>query len=191
MDLVLASTSAGRRALLERLGVPFSCVAPGVDEAPLHASEPDPAQLAQRLAAAKAEAVAALHPEAVVIGGDQVAALEDEVLHQPGSPERAREQLRRLSGRTHVLHTATCIQHPGGAVTWLEAPRMTMRELTDAEIARSVERDDPRWCAGAYKLERSGIALFERIEAVDWNAVVGLPLLRLVRELRALGMPVP
>lgn len=191
MDLVLASTSAGRRALLERLGVPFSCVAPGVDEAPLHASEPDPARLAERLAAAKAGAVAARHPGAVVIGGDQVAALEGEVLHQPGSTERARAQLRRLSGRTHVLHTATCIQHPGGVVAWLETPRMTMRELSDAQIARAVERDDPRWCAGAYKLERSGIALFERVEAADWNAVVGLPLLRLVRELSALGIDVP
>ena len=191
MELVLASTSAGRRALLERLGVPFVAVAPGVDEAPLHASEPNPGRLAARLAAAKAEAVAARHPEALVIGGDQVAALGAEVLHQPGTPERAVEQLLRLAGQTHTLHTATCLVHPGGRVAWLERPRLTMRPLTEEEARRAVERDDPRWCAGAYKLEETGIALFERVEAEDWNAIVGLPLLRLGRELRALGLRVP
>lgn len=191
MELVLASTSAGRRALLERLGVPFVAVAPGVDEAPLHASEPDPGRLAQRLAAAKAEAVARQHPGAVVIGGDQVAALGAEVLHQPGTAERAVQQLLRLAGQTHTLHTATCLVHPGGRVAWLEEPRLTMRSLTEQEARRSVERDDPRWCAGAYKLEQAGIALFERIEAADWNAIVGLPLLRLARELRTLGFELP
>ena len=168
-----------------------SFIAPGVDEAPLHASEQGPGRLAERLAVAKAEAVARRHPDAVVIGGDQVAALGSEVLHQPGTAERAVEQLLHLAGRTHTLHTATCVAHPGGRVVWLEEPRLTMRSLTEEEARRSVERDDPRWCAGAYRLEQAGLTLFERVEAEDCNAILGLPLLRLGRELRALGFELP
>ncbi len=189
--LILASTSRHRRAQLERLGLQFTCEAPGVDERALDASDLTPAELAARLARAKATAVAARHPEALVIGGDQVAALGSEILHQPGTRERAVEQLSRMAGRTHQLHTALCVAQGERLLEHLEPAHLTMRPLDAEALERYVDRDSPLDCAGSYMLEAGGIALFERIECADASSIQGVPLLFLVRALAEAGVPLP
>ena len=194
--LILASTSRYRRALLERLGVPFEAIAPSVDEAPAKAEALvqgcTPAQVAGRLAALKARSVAALHPDAVVIGSDQVCCLGAQILDKPGSRARAIEQLRHLAGRTHELHTGVSILGPGDfASETCVTDRLTMLALDDAAIARYVDRDQPFDCAGSYKLEAAGIGLFARVETEDSTSVTGLPLLVVAAILRGLGFVIP
>lgn len=192
-DLILASTSRYRRALVQRLGVPFRCVAPGVDEDAVKREVADPIALAERLAAAKAEAVAATSPQAVVIGSDQLATIDGEVLGKPGTRDAAVAQLERLAGRTHELVTAVCVLRKTDGIvrTHTDRTRLTMRPLAREQLARYVGRDDPIDCAGSYKIESAGIALFERIETEDFTAITGLPLIALVRMLRDFGIDVP
>ena len=190
-DLILASTSPYRRALLERLGIAFRCVAPGVDEDTAKAETSDPAALAERLACAKAEAVAARFPQSVVIGSDQVAAVDGDVLGKPGDRERSVDQLSRLAGRTHDLITAVCVLRGGERRTHLDRTRLAMRPLAREAIIRYVMLDDPTDCAGSYKIESAGIALFERIETADFTAITGLPLIALVAMLKEFGIDVP
>ncbi|MBL8728853.1 MAG: septum formation protein Maf [Planctomycetes bacterium] len=190
-DLVLASTSPYRRELLARLRLAFTCAPPGVDEGAVKRSGREPAAVVAELARQKATAVAARFPDAIVIGGDQCACLDGAVLDKPGTVAAAIAQLQRLSGRSHELHTAVAIVHPAGLVAWTDVTRLTMRPLSDAEIERYVTAERPLDCAGSYKIEALGIALFERIESADQSAIQGLPLLRLAAELRALGLSVP
>jgi septum formation protein len=190
VDLVLASTSRYRRELLTRLTANFRAVAPQVDEAALP-GEP-PATLAQRLAAAKARDVAQRMPGALVIGSDQVADLDGRILGKPGAPDSARAQLAASSGREVVFHTAVCLVDaratPARAFAAIDATRVSFRELAPDEIARYVAREQPLDCAGSFKVEGLGIALFERIESVDPTALIGLPLMALCRLLRAAGI---
>ena len=190
-SLVLASTSPYRRALLERLGVPFTVRDPAVDET-RHPGE-TPEHLVVRLALAKAEAGAAEASDAVVIGSDQVAALDAEILTKPGTAENARAQLTRLSGKTHRLLTAIAVVDPSGgdAATHLDVHCLTLRQLTPDEIAAYVEADAPLDCAGSYKIEALGIALMERLEGDDFTAITGLPLIATAELLRRAGIAVP
>ena len=189
--LVLGSTSVYRRELLQRLRLPFTVAAPAVDETPLP-GEP-PAQLAQRLALAKAHAVATLHPEAVVIGSDQVADLAGQPLGKPGDHARATAQLQRMRGHTVVFHTAVAVVcHASGFVQTDLAPvRVRFRELSDAEIERYLRAEQPYDCAGSAKSEGLGISLLEAIDSDDPTALIGLPLIRTCRMLRAAGMVLP
>lgn len=189
--LVLASTSPYRRQLLARLGVPFQCERPGVDEDEVKRTRRPPQEVVVELARRKALAVAARHPEALVIGSDQAATLDGEVLDKPGTAAAAAAQLQRLQGREHRLLTAVAIAHAGGLVEFLDTTSLAMRPLTPGEIARYVAAEQPLDCAGSYKIEGLGIALFERVHGDDPTAIVGLPLLRLCRELRALGCSLP
>jgi septum formation protein len=186
--LVLGSTSVYRRELLSRLRVPFTVEPPDVDETP----RPNelPAELARRLAAAKAAAVARKHPEAVVIGSDQVADLDGEPLGKPGNHDNAVAQLRRMSGRTVVFQTALTVmcQASGFAQHDLAPVRVRFRELQDAEIEAYLRSEQPYDCAGSAKSEGMGIALLEAIESDDPTALVGLPLIRTSRMLRAAGL---
>jgi len=184
--LVLGSTSPYRRELLQRLGLPFDVASPHVDETPL--SSETPAALARRLALAKARAVALRHPEAVVIGSDQVADLNGEPLGKPGSHEKAVMQLRRMSGQT-VL--AVRCEATGFESVDLAAVRVVFRNLDDAEIERYLRAEEPYDCAGSAKSEGLGIALLERIDSDDPTALVGLPLIRTCRLLRKAGLMVP
>ena len=197
--IVLASTSRYRRALLERLGLPFEARPPGVDEAPLPGETPR--ALAERLAVAKAEALAEsvaaeLGPEALIIGSDQVVDLDGEVLGKPGSAERAVDQLARMAGRSHRLVTAMAVHQPASGRTEqaTDIHILTMRPLSRAALARYVAHDAPIDCAGAYMLERRGIALFERIEAdeatatdADGSAIIGLPMVKTLALLGRFG----
>lgn len=193
--LVLASTSRYRRALLERLGLTVTCVAPDFDE---DAARPSLVHLplseqALRLAEGKAAAVARLYPEALVIGGDQIAALGGAVLHKPGTAARAEAQLARLAGQTHQLYTAVVVAQgeSGKRASAVDVHHMAMRPLSVEAIARYVAQDAPLDCAGSYRVESLGIALFERLAGDDFTAVVGLPLTRLVALLAEFGVAVP
>ena len=189
--LVLGSTSRYRRALLERLGVPFTAVAPACDEEALKDPRLTPQALAEMLAEAKAASLLPTQPQAVIIGSDQVCALDDELLHKPGTAERAVAQLRRLQGRSHRLITAMTVIH--GARRWrhTDVTTLVMRPLTEAALIRYVAADQPLDCAGAYKLEQRGIGLFERVDSADQSAIVGLPLIALAGILREIGFAIP
>ncbi|WP_101049221.1 Maf family nucleotide pyrophosphatase [Macromonas nakdongensis] len=189
--LVLGSTSRYRRELLSRLGLPFEVAAPDVDETPLPGEAP--AALAQRLALAKARAVAAQHPDALVIGSDQVADLHGEPLGKPGTHERAVAQLRRMSGQTVLFQTALAVvcADSGFAQTDLAVVRVVFRDLDDAAIERYLRAEQPYDCAGSAKSEGLGIALLERIDNDDPTALIGLPLIRTARLLRAAGRVLP
>ena len=186
--LILASTSRYRRELLQRLRLPFEVMSPDVDESPLPGETP--AALAARLALAKAQAVAARYPEAVVIGSDQVADLDGQAIGKPGTHERATEQLRRLRGHSVVFHTAVAVvRRATGYAQVEEAPvRVQFRQLTDAEIEHYLHAEQPYDCAGSAKCETLGIALLDAIHSDDPTALVGLPLIRTSRMLRAAGL---
>ena len=187
MDLILASRSPYRRALLERLRLPFSTRSPQTDESPLTGESG--AALAQRLAGAKAREVAGPNPGAVVIGSDQVPSLDGEFLHKPGDPETAFRQLRQCSGRSVRFDTGLCVVAPGREpLTESIVTVVHFRDLADTEIRRYLELDQPFDCAGSFKWESLGIALFERLEGEDPTALEGLPLIALCRMLRQVGL---
>jgi len=189
--LVLGSTSRYRRELLERLRQPFEVLAPEVDETPLPGEAP--AALAQRLALAKARAVAAQRPDAIVIGSDQVADLNGEPLGKPGNHERAVAQLRRMSGQTVLFQTALAVvcQQTGFEASELAVVKVVFRQLDDATIERYLRAEEPYDCAGSAKSEGLGIALLERIDNDDPTALIGLPLIHTARLLRQAGLQLP
>ena len=186
--LVLASTSRYRRELLARLRLPFDVEAPGVDEHPRVGETP--AQTAARLALAKAEAVAARHPDAVVIGSDQVADLDGRGVGKPGDHARATAQLRAMRGRTVVFQTAVAVVCAATrfAESTLVPVAVKMRELTDDEIEHYLLAEMPYDCAGSAKIETLGIALVESVCSDDPTALVGLPLIRTCELLRRAGI---
>jgi septum formation protein len=190
--IVLASTSPYRKAQLARLGLPFHTADPSVDESPFKQRGLPPDQLVAELSRAKARACAAAWPNAVLIGADQCAELDGEILGKPGSVSRAVAQLRRARGRTHRLLTGVCVLDAttSAEMVHVDEHRLTMRALTDAQIRDYVEADQPLDCAGAYKIEALGIALFERIEGCDASAITGLPLMMLTTMLMRVGIDV-
>ena len=189
--LVLGSTSRYRRELLQRLGLPFAVAAPDVDETPLQGEAPR--ALALRLALAKAHAVAAQHPDAVVIGSDQVADLRGQPLGKPGTHERASAQLQRMSGETVIFQTAVAVvcAATGFEQVDLAPVEVRFRTLTGDEIERYLHAEQPYDCAGSAKSEGLGISLLEAILSDDPTALVGLPLIRTCRMLRAAGLTLP
>ena len=189
--LVLGSTSVYRRELLQRLGLAFTTDKPEVDETPRPGEAPS--ALAQRLALAKAQAVAARHPQAIVIGSDQVANLNGQPLGKPGTHERAVTQLRAMSGQTVVFHTALAVVHAdtGLLLQDMADVRVQFRDLSNAEIERYLRAEQPYDCAGAAKSEGLGIALLARIDNDDPSALIGLPLIRTCAMLRQAGLQVP
>jgi septum formation protein len=186
--LILASTSRYRRELLTRLRLPFEVQAPGVDETPRPGETP--AALAQRLALEKARAVAERHPQAAVIGSDQVADLHGEPLGKPGDHARAVQQLQRMSGQRVVFQTAVSVVRldTGFAQTRLAPVVVTFRTLTRSEIEHYLQAEQPYDCAGSAKSEALGIALLSAIESDDPSALVGLPLIRTCEMLRLAGV---
>lgn len=189
--LVLGSSSRYRRELLERLHLPFTVAAPESDESPLPGEAPH--ALALRLALAKAHAVAALHPQAIVIGSDQVADLAGEPLGKPGNHERATAQLRRMGGRTVVFQTAVAVvcSDSGFSEVDIAPVEVRFRPLDDATIERYLRAEQPYDCAGSAKSEGLGIALLDAIVSDDPTALIGLPLIRTCRMLRAAGLVLP
>ena len=187
-ELILASTSRYRRELLERLRIPFRALSPETDETPLPGEAP--AALAERLALAKARALAARFPDAVVIGADQVADVDGSAIGKPGDHARAVEQLRAMSGRTIVFQTALAVVRASAG--FAEVRRVPVpvrfRALGDAEIEFYLRTEQPYDCAGSAKCETLGIALLEAIESDDPTALIGLPLITTCTLLRAAGL---
>lgn len=190
-QLVLASTSPYRRELLTRLQVPFETCAPETDETPL----PDeaPAATAERLSEAKARAVAGHFPAALIIGSDQVAYCGTQRFGKPGTPDKARIQLRELSGHTVVFHTGLCLLNSATGRSHMRgiATEVRFRELSDGEIERYLKKEDALNCAGSARSEALGISLLEWMRSDDPTALVGLPLIALAEMLRAEGFDLP
>ena len=186
--LILASSSRYRQALLQRLGLPFTAVAPRIDEAARPGERP--AETALRLAEAKARAVAVAHPDALVIGSDQVAEFSGEPLGKPRDRTHALEQLRAMRGRTIVFHTGLALLNAGTGrcQTALVDVASTFRSLDDAALEAYLDREQPFDCAGSVKAEALGITLFTRIASDDPTALIGLPLIRLTDMLLAEGV---
>lgn len=190
MQLVLASTSPFRKSILEKLGLPFDCHAPEVDETP----EPgeSPSQLVERLSIAKAQAVAAHLKEGLVIGSDQVAVIDNDILGKPGNHENAVTQLQRAAGKTVTFLTGLALVNAAsGSIQAEVVPfKVVFRQLTREQIENYLNAEQPYNCAGSFKSEGLGIALFERLEGEDPNTLIGLPLIRLIRMLEKEGMTV-
>jgi septum formation protein len=188
--LILASTSPFRRQLLARLGLPFEVQAPDIDETPL--PEEDPQTMVARLAELKAHAIARRESAALVIGSDQVAVLNGQILGKPGGHERAVEQLSRASGKAVLFYTGLClINSDTGRVRVEVIPyRVVFRLLRREQIENYLRREQPYQCAGSFKSEGLGIALFERLEGEDPSSLIGLPLIRLIRLLETEGVAV-
>ena len=190
-QLILASTSTYRRDLLSRLGIPFAIAAPDCDETAL--ADESPQDIAERLAVAKAQAVAARFPDALIIGSDQVAFLAHQRFGKPGTRERAVAQLRAMSGHSVIFHTGLCLLNAASGRVHLRGipTEVRFRELADSEIERYLDREDALNCAGSAKSEGLGISLMEYMRGDDPNALIGLPLIALAEMLRAEGIHVP
>ncbi len=190
MPLILASSSRYRRVLLERLRVPFECESPDIDESPLPAEAPEATAL--RLARAKARAVAARHPAAVIIGSDQVAVLNGRPVGKPGTHANAVVQLAAMRGKAVVFHTALCVLDTSSKHEQsLNVPTTVhFRNYSDVQIERYLTLEQPYDCAGSAKIEGLGIALVERIDTSDPTALIGLPLVALTSMLANAGVHV-
>lgn len=190
-ELILASTSAYRRALLERLGLPFSALPPQTPEDIIPGELPPDRAL--RLAIAKAQAIASHRSDAVVVGSDQVAAVGSKILEKPGDAARCRAQLAAASGSSARFHTACAViaRQAGIRMVHIDTTTVFFRSLGEQEIERYVERERPFDCAGGFRAEALGISLFESIESQDPTALIGLPLIWLAGALRRAGFCLP
>lgn len=188
-SLILASSSRYRRELLDRLGVPYTCVSPDIDESVL--DNETPLEVCARLARAKALAVAEQHPGSVVIGSDQVCDLEGTALGKPHTFEKAVEQLERMQGKRLVFHTAVCVVRANGTFEETVSDTViTMRTLSRETIEAYVRREEPYDCAGSAKIEKLGIALMQSVHSDDPTSLIGLPLMRITSMLANAGIDV-
>jgi septum formation protein len=190
MDIILASTSPYRRRLLERLQLSIRCMAPEIAENSI--SGESPAAMAQRLALLKAQAIAQQYPSAIVIGSDQVAEIDGAILGKPGSFDRAQEQLRSSSGRVVQFYTAVALVGLDRGVERLhvEPFKVRFRMLNNIQIANYLRREQPYDCAGSFKIEGLGIALFEALTGNDPTSLEGLPLLKLTELFTEVGVDI-
>jgi septum formation protein len=188
--IILASSSPFRRELLNRLQFDFDCSAPDVDES-VHKGE-QALQYVRRLAVAKAAVVAEQNPQAIVIGSDQCALLDGQILGKPGSHENALQQLRRAQGKTVVFHTVVCVMQQSSGFSALEDEpfEVEFRQLTDSQLEHYLQVEQPYQCAGSFKAEGYGSCLFQRMRGDDPSALIGLPLLKLIKMLESAGVVV-
>lgn len=191
VPLILASTSPYRKALLEKLGLPFQCASPEIDETPLSGESAE--ALVARLAFAKAGAIACQHDQGLIIGSDQVCVCDGQILGKPGTVEKAVAQLMAAQGKSVTFYTGLCVLDAAtGQVEQLVEPfRVHFRSLDEAAIRRYVAAEMPLDCAGSFKCEGMGIVLFKALEGRDPNALIGLPLIGLIELLEHHGLPLP
>ncbi|MDH5191852.1 MAG: Maf-like protein [Gammaproteobacteria bacterium] len=184
MKLVLASTSPFRKELLQRLDIPFETASPDIDESPQFGETPE--QLVARLSEQKARAVAKQFPDSLIIGSDQVATLDDNIIGKPRNHENAVKQLQNASGQRVVFYTGLCLLNTASGNTQTEVIpfSVTFRKLTDEQIENYLKKEQPYNCAGSFKSEGLGIVLFEKLEGNDPNSLIGLPLIALVDMLK-------
>lgn len=191
MKLILGSTSPFRKELLNKLGLNFTTDAPDIDETRLEGEQPQ--EFVQRLALEKAKAVAERHTDALIIGSDQVACIGSEILGKPGNRDRAIAQLTQAAGQRVSFYTGLCLYNSdrGESQVVCEPFHVYFRQLSQAQIERYLDAEEPFNCAGSFKSEGLGISLFERLEGDDPNALIGLPLIRLIAMLEREGISVP
>jgi MAF protein len=189
--IILASTSPFRQQILQKLDVDFIVDAPNVDERRLN--NESPSELVKRLAREKALAAAQRHPDALIIGSDQVAVMDNQVLGKPHTHENAFQQLKNASGRRVDFLTGLCLYNSASHNTQIACVpfKVFFRQLNDNEIERYLQKEQPYNCAGSFKSEGLGIALFEKLEGDDPNTLIGLPLIELIRMLRNEGIEIP
>lgn len=190
MQLILASTSPFRKTILEKLGLPFECAAPHTDETAEQGETPN--KLVERLAIAKAQAVATNYADALVVGSDQVAVIDNKIVGKPGDFDNAFEQLKEASGKRVTFFTGLCLMNTrtGKIQSTVAHYHVVFRYLRDSQIKNYLHAEKPYNCAGSFKSEGMGITLFERLEGDDPNTLIGLPLIRLNAMLEIEGMPV-
>ncbi|HEY9029965.1 MAG TPA: Maf family nucleotide pyrophosphatase [Kangiella sp.] len=186
--IILASSSPYRKELLSRILEGFGTISPDIDETPF--PDEEPIELVARLAQQKALAIAVSHPEALVIGSDQVCVLNNQIVGKPGTMDKAIEQLKACSGQTVTFYTSLCVTtgQDASQETTVVATKVHFRQLTDKEITAYLEKEQPLNCAGSFKCEGLGIVLFEAIESKDPTALIGLPLIALATRLREFGV---
>lgn len=189
-SLVLGSSSTFRKALLEKLGLEFETDSPDIDETPLKNESPE--DMVARLAKLKALAIAERHPNSIVISSDQCATLDGAIIGKPGEHEAAVEQLTNASGRAVTFYTSLCVMNTSSEQMeeLVEPFHVYFRELSETQIENYLRKEEPYNCAGSFKSEGLGIALFERLEGKDPNTLVGLPLIELITMLRKFGIDV-
>lgn len=190
MDIILASTSPYRKLLLEKLGFPFDCESPNIEEYSLLNETAE--QMAERLAIQKARAVASRHKSGIIIGSDQTASLGQQILGKPGNFDNARTQLLSCSGKTIRFHTGLCVIDANTMKQRciVEDYDVTFKQLTVSQIEHYLNTEKPYGCAGSFKSEGMGIALFDSLEGRDPNTLVGLPLIALCELLLSFGLDV-
>lgn len=189
MQLILASTSIYRKALLDAFGISFQAMAPAVNEESLKSQGPaDPVELTRFLALKKAESLKTAYDNAVIVGCDQIAEVGGERLDKPGDAARAVLQLRKLQGKTHRLITSLAVVSPLKTIERTDITTLTMRSLSDVEIQDYIRLDQPFDCAGSYKIEKGGLALMTAVQTQDPSAIQGLPLIALSQALLELGL---
>lgn len=185
-NIILASSSVNRKALLNRLKIPFTCITPDVDESRLPGESGHAMSL--RLSRAKAEKIANDHPDALVIGSDQAAICQDTLIEKPITVENAVKQWQLLSDAEIVFYTGLCILYQGQRLTHVDETHVVFKRLTEAKIRQYLSLDDPLACCGGLKIESLGIALTKQVRSNDPTALIGLPLIALVGMLEALGV---
>lgn len=190
VNLILASTSPFRKAILNKLNIPFDTQSPDIDETALE--NESPADLVERLSIAKAKAVADRLDNGLIIGSDQVAVIDNKILGKPGDHAKAVEQLLQVSGKTVTFLTGLCLYNAATKNYQVEVVpfNVVFRELTEQQIDNYLKKEQPYHCAGSFKSEGLGITLFERLDGDDPNTLIGLPLIRLVRMLEKEGVAV-
>jgi len=190
-NLILASTSPFRKSILEKLGLPFSTEAPDVDEQ--HLDGESATELVTRLSAAKANTIAKNHPKALIIGSDQVALLDGKILGKPGNHENAVKQLENASGKAVTFYTGLCLINSAtnNTQTICEIFKVYFRQLSSQQIENYLQKEQPYNCAGSFKSEAYGIALFDKLEGDDPNTLIGLPLIKLIQLLGNEGIILP
>ena len=191
LPLILGSTSPFRAEILQKLCISFDTAAPDINESPL--ANESPSELVERLSVCKAKKVAETHPAALIVGSDQVACVDQQILGKPHTHENAIEQLRFLSGKIVSFHTGLCLfnSESGNTQSTVEVFKVHFRALTNDQIERYLRNEQPYNCAGSFKSEALGISLFKKLEGDDPNTLIGLPLIRLVEFLSNEGLQVP
>ena len=191
-EIILASGSSSRKQQLIDLGFQFTVKISGVDEEVYKKNDNLPlSEVCQIIARAKVEKIAEAYPEALTLGGDQMAVLDSEIFNKATTQEAAIQSLKKLQGKTHILFTALYMKYKGQSFQYLETNKMQMRPLTEEQIKKYVETAKPLHCAGSYALERGGIALFKSIETTDQSAIIGFPLITLINQMVKWNIPLP
>lgn len=190
MKMILASSSVFRKELMEKLKIDFSCEDSKIDEESFKDQNLSPTELAKTLAFEKANSLAHKYPEAIIIGSDQVCFCDDQIFGKPVTFEKAKEQLGFLNGKTHYLYTAYCLLYRQKKIIHCNTTTLQMKHLSTTQIENYIRKDEPFYCAGSYKIESLGIALFDRVETSDWSAIIGLPMQNLIKDLTELGVTI-